>query len=298
MKILVAGTSGLIGTALVAFLREKGHEVKRLVRHSKDLREDEIAWDPDSERVSASSEASFDAVVNLAGDRIFGRWSADKKKKILDSRVKATRTLCIFLTQLKHPPKVLVNASAIGYYGNRGKETLTEGSESGSGFLANVCREWEAATEICQRKRVRVVCLRTGVVLSEKGGALAQLLTPFKMGLGGVIGSGSQYMSWILLEDLVRVILYALENESLSGPVNAVSPFPVTNLEFTQTLGACLHRPTFFPLPAFAARLLFGEMADDLLLSSTNALPKKLSESGFVFLHPTLKEALVMLLSK
>lgn len=295
MKILVSGTSGLIGSALVIFLRNKGHEVKRLVRHTKALADDEIAWDPTQGTISAAPDESFDAAVNLAGDNILGRWSEKKKREILNSRINATQTLCRFLTHLKQPPKILINGSAIGYYGNRETEILTEDSACGSGFLANVCREWEATTEIAQEKGIRVVCLRTGVVLSKKGGALAQMLTPFKLGLGGVIGSGNQYMSWICLDDLLQVIVYILENATLSGPVNAVGPFPVTNREFTKTLGDYLQRPTLLPLPAFLARLLLGEMADEMLLSSTRVLPQKLIQSGYIFSHPHLKEALAIL---
>jgi uncharacterized protein (TIGR01777 family) len=235
--------------------------------------------------------------VHLAGENIAkGRWNARKKARIRDSRVNGTRLLSEALTRLSKPPAVMVCASAIGYYGDRGDEVLREESASGSGFLAEVCRQWEAAAEPARKRGIRVVHLRIGVVLSPEGGALAQMLFPFRMGLGGKLGSGRQYFSWIAIDDLVTVIAHALTNDTLQGPVNAVAPHPVTNLEFTRTLGRVLARPTLFPMPALAARLAFGEMADELLLSSARVEPTRLLATAYQFRHPQLEGALRHLL--
>jgi hypothetical protein len=234
-----------------------------------------------------------DAFVHLAGENIAaGRWTAARKARIRDSRVKVTRRLCESLARLSQPPKVVVSASAVGYYGDRSDEVLTEESPSGAGFLAQVCREWEAACGPAVQKGIRVVNLRTGMVLSAAGGMLPRILPPFRMGLGGRIGSGRQYMSWIALDDLVGVIVHALTCDRPAGPVNAVAPNPVTNLEFTRTLGRVLRRPTFFAVPAWAARLAFGEMAGALLLASARVEPARLAASGFVFRYPELEGAL------
>jgi len=297
MKILVSGSTGLVGSALVPFLLTGGHQVARLVR-SQPTAGGEVPWDPAAGRLEATNLEGLDAVVHLAGERITGRWTAAKKARIRSSRVQGTRLLAEALAGLKQPPKTLVCASAIGYYGNRGDEVLREDSPSGAGFLAEVCREWEAAARPAAEKGIRVVQLRIGVVLSPAGGALARMRTPFKLGLGGRIGNGKQYMSWIAIEDLTGAIHHALTNESLRGPVNAVAPRSVTNLEFTKTLGRVLGRPTLFPLPAFAARLAFGEMADELLLASTRVEPTKLVSSGYRFRAPELEGALRHLLGK
>lgn len=300
MRILVTGSGGLIGSSLTALLTANGHSVIRLVRSR--LRADDGGecwfWNPEEGTIHPAGREDLDAVVHLAGENIASaRWTPEQKGRIRDSRVRGTRLLGEFLSQLSQAPKVLVCASAIGYYGNRADEVLREESASGSGFLAEVCRDWEAAAASA-RKVTRVVNLRIGVVLSPAGGALAKMLTPFRMGVGGIIGRGNQYMSWIALDDVVGAIHHALTQEVLRGPVNAVSPQPVTNREFTRTLGAILSRPTVFPMPAFAARLAFGEMADDLLLASTRVVPAALVSSGYCFRFPDLEAALRHLLGK
>jgi uncharacterized protein len=298
MKILVTGASGLIGTALVSSLTSSGHEVTRLVRRQLEPGEQAAHWDPVAGSIDASALEGLDAVVHLAGENIAERWTAAKKARIRDSRVKGTQLLCETLTRLSSPPKVLVSASAIGYYGDRGEETLTDDSPPGQGFLPEVCRAWEAATEPARQHGLRVVQLRLGVVLSAAGGALAKMLPPFRLGLGGVLGSGQQYMSWIALDDVVGVIQHALVTEALQGPTNAVAPRAVTNQEFTKTLGKVLGRPTAIPLPAFAARLMFGEMADELLLASARVQPTKLLASGYQFRYPELEAALQHVLTR
>lgn len=297
MRVAVTGSSGLVGSALVPFLTAGKHQVTRLVR-SKPAASGSAHWDPAAGRVEAAALEGLDAVVHLAGENVTGRWTAAKKARIRDSRVQGTRLLAETLACLQQPPKVMVCASAIGYYGNRGDELLREESPPGSGFLADTCREWEAASQAAEQKGIRVVRLRIGLVLSPAGGALARMLPPFKLGLGGRIGAGQQYMSWISLDDLVGVIHHALATESLRGAVNAVAPRPVTNLEFTKTLGRVLGRPTVFPLPAFVARLGFGEMADELLLASACVEPARLESTGYSFRTPELEGALRHLLGK
>jgi uncharacterized protein len=297
MKILVTGSSGLVGSALLSFLKTEGYEVFKLVRARSELHPDEIAWTPDQGVISPELLEGFDAIVHLAGENISdSRWTEQKKKKILDSRVIGTRLLCQALSTLKQPPRTLIAASAIGYYGDQEDRLLTEESPPGHCFLSDVCQQWEAATDKAKEKGIRVVNLRIGVVLSHKGGALQSMLTPFKWGLGGVLGSGKQYFSWIVLEDLIRIIGFALKNEALQGPINAVSPHPVTNYEFTKTLGKVLHRPTFMRMPAFVAQIVFGEMADELLLSSARVIPKRLEQTNFHFSFPELEQALTYLL--
>ena len=299
MDVLVTGASGLVGSALVPFLTAGGHHVTRLVRSTPHPGAAEVRWDPEAGSVATPGLEGLDAVVHLAGENIVtGRWTPEKKASIRASRVQGTQVLCEALAQLAEPPKVLVSASAMGYYGNRGAESLREQSRPGTDFLAYVCRDWEAATELAIKRGIRVVHLRLGMVLSPAGGALARMLGPFKMGLGGVIGTGQQYMSWIALDDLVGVIHHALVTESLHGPVNAVAPQAVTNREFTKTLGRVLGRPTLLPLPTFAARLAFGEMADALLLASTRVEPARLQETGYVFRYPELEGVLRHLLGK
>jgi uncharacterized protein (TIGR01777 family) len=298
MRILITGSSGLIGSALALFLSEHGHAVVRLVRSQPRKREEEVHWDPAAGRLDPTDLQGLDAVVHLAGENISQRWTREKKVRIRDSRVKGTRLLAESLARLSRPPAVLVSASAVGYYGDCGDQVLREESPSGRGFLSEVCREWEAATEPAARKGIRVVNLRTGVVLSARGGALARMLLPFRLGLGGRIGTGKQYLSWIALDDLVGVIVHALTHDALQGPVNAVSPNPVTNLEFTKILGRVLHRPTLFAIPAFALRLVFGRMVDELLLASARVEPARLLESGYVFRYPELEGALRYLLGK
>jgi hypothetical protein len=292
MHILVTGASGLIGSALVSFLSAAGHDVTRLVRSEPKPGERAARWDPMAGTIDVSGLQAVEAVAHLAGEPIAERWTAAKKAKIRDSRVKGTQVLCKALTALTPLPKVLVSASAIGYYGDRGAELLTEDSAPGSGFLAEVCRAWEAATDPAQQHGIRVVRLRFGVVLSAAGGALAKMLPPFRMGLGGVLGSGRQYMSWIVLDDAVAAIYHAIVTNGLQGPTNAVAPQAVTNQEFTTTLGKVLRRPTVLPMPAFAARLIFGEMADELLLASARVQPARLQASEFSFRYPELERAL------
>lgn len=294
MKILISGSTGLVGTSLIPLLTTGGHEAVPLVRSKSAMAATAaVAWNPDANQIDAAGIEGFDAVVHLAGENIAGgRWTAARKARILDSRVKGTRLLCEALARTARPPKTLVCASAIGFYGNRGDETLTEDSPSGNGFLAKVCREWEAAAEPARNAGIRVVHLRFGVILTPAGGALAKMLLPFKLGAGGVIGNGRQYMSWITIDDTVGAVLHALATPGLNGPVNAVAPHPVTNREFTRTLGKVLSRPTIFPMPAFAARLAFGEMADELLLASTRVVPGRLMATGYNFRHERLEGGL------
>ena len=296
MKVLVTGSTGFIGSALVSALTAAGHQVTRLVR--KLAGAGEVRWDPAAGAIDTGGLEGHDAVVHLAGENIAGRWTAAKKQRIRESRVNGTRLLAEALAKLSRRPRALVCASAIGYYGDRGEEKLREGSPPGKGFLAEACVAWEAAAKPAADAGLRVVHLRIGVVLHPKGGALKQMLLPFKLGLGGVIGSGRQYMSWIALDDLIGIFQHALANDSLRGPANAVAPNPATNREFTKSLGQVLSRPTIFPMPAFAARLAFGEMADELLLASTRVEPARLAASGYSFAYPQLEAALRHLLGR
>ena len=299
MKVLLSGSSGLVGSALVPSLASGGHQVVRLVRSQPRAEASEVRWDPETGDIDAAGLKGLDAAVHLAGESIAaGRWTAAKKARILESRVKGTRLVAETLAGLEQRPKVLVSASAVGYYGDRGEETLREESASGSAFLSEVCRQWEAATERAAAAGIRVVNLRFGVMLSSAGGALPRLLTPFRLGVGGTLGSGKQFMSWIALDDVIGAILHALTTEALRGPVNAVAPQPVTNREFTKTLGRVLGRPTLFPMPACAARLAFGQMADELLLASQRVEPVKLLASGYQFRFPEIEGALRHLLRK
>lgn len=292
MKILISGSSGLVGSALISFLEKGKHEIFKLVRVRADLLPNEIAWEPQKRIINPSLLEGFDAIVHLAGENIMGLWTEEKKKRIKDSRVLGTRVLSETLSQLKKAPSVLVCASAIGYYGNRGNEILTEQSSKGKGFLADVCEEWEEAARPAVEKGIRVINLRIGMVLSSSGGALKQMLPIFRLGLGGKMGMGDQYVSWIAIQDLVRIIDYAIHQKNLAGPLNAVSPFPVTNQEFTKTLGKELHRPTFFTIPAFMVNLIFGDLGKEVLLCSERVVPKKLEEEGFKFDYPSLAGAL------
>ena len=294
MKVLISGSTGLIGSALIPVLNDAGHDVVRLVRSAPKSDGSEVHWDPESDRIDSDGLEGMDAVVHLAGENIgSARWSPEKKARIFDSRVKGTRLLCESLANLARPPQVLVCASAIGYYGNRAAETVNEESTSGSGFLAEVCVEWEIATEPVAETDIRLVNLRMGIVLSREGGPLAKMLPPFKMGVGGVLGSGRQYMSWIALDDAVAAIHHTLVTDSLQGPVNNVAPHPVTNREFTKALGRVLRRPTLFPLPSFGLRVMFGrEMANELFLSSTRVVPARLLDTGYTFQYTDVEGAL------
>jgi uncharacterized protein (TIGR01777 family) len=303
MKVIVTGATGLVGRALVRSLLADGHEVTRLVRgDAQGFRAPgttAVHWEPDGGVIDAKELEGHDAAIHLAGEPIAdGRWDEEKKQRIRESRVKGTRLLAEALAGLSEKPRTLVSASAIGFYGNRGAEVLREESASGEDFLSEVCREWEKATLAASQAGIRVAHIRIGVVLSAEGGALEKMLKPFKLGLGGRVGSGQQYMSWITLDDLIGVIKRALTDESLRGPINAVAPNPVTNEEFTKALGRVLGRPTFMTVPAFAARLAFGEMADALLLSGARVEPARLREAGFEFKQPEIEGALRQVLGK
>jgi uncharacterized protein (TIGR01777 family) len=294
MKILVSGSSGLVGSALIPVLSGAGHEVVRLVR-KKGLA-GSVYWEPAGGVIDVTDLAGVDAVVHLAGENIAGgRWTSVQKAKIADSRVRGTSLLADAVAKLKRRPDVMVSASAIGFYGDRGNEILREDSGPGTGFLPATCRKWEAAAEPASRAGIRVVHPRIGIVLAREGGALPKMALPFKLGAGGKIGTGQQYMSWIALDDLTAVILHCIENSHLQGPVNAVAG-AVTNLEFTKALGHALKRPTLFPLPAFAARIVMGEMADGLLLASARVESARLAASGFQFRHRNLEETLKRIL--
>ncbi len=297
MKILVTGASGMVGSALASVLEERGDRVLRLTRTGSGGGPGTVAWDPASGSLDAAALEGIDAAVHLAGENIAaGRWNAAKKRRILESRVHATRLLAQTLTRLARPPRCLVSASAVGYYGDRGAEILREDSPPGTGFLPEVCLAWEREAQAAAAAGIRLVLLRIGVVLSRSGGMLARLLPLFRLGFGGKIGSGEQYMSWVTLEDLVEIVLHALGDASLSGPVNAVTPNAVRNAEFTRTLGRVLRRPTFFAVPAPLARLALGEMADALLLASARVEPAALARTSFRFRYPLLEPALRRLL--
>ena len=297
MKILVSGSHGLVGKALINSLTTDGYEVLKLVRHARAFGAPEVEWHPNQGQLDAQHLEGFDVVVHLAGESIAsGRWTDTKKRAIRESRVKGTTLLSEVLARLSRPPSVFLSASAIGYYGNRGDELLTEQSAPGEDFLSSVCIEWENATKSAMEKGIHTIHARFGVILDTNGGALAQMLTPFRMGIGGRVGSGTQWMSWIALEDVVNGLKFLIKNKPVHGPVNFVAPNPVTNAEFTKTLGRVLSRPTLFPVPAFGARLAFGELADALLLSSQKVEPGVLQDKGFLFSWPTLEPALRHLL--
>ena len=292
MKILVSGSTGTVGSHLLNVISSNSSEIWRLVR-SRAAGERLIFWDPQGGRVdNPDLLEGFDAVVHLSGENIVGRWTEKKKDSIRQSRVLSTRYLVNLFSGLRNPPKTFICASATGYYGDRGGERLTERSAVGSGFLPDTCREWENEANKASDFGVRVINLRTGPVLSRKGGILSSLLLPFKMGLGGVVGSGEQYLSWISIEDLSRIIVYLLEHQEVRGPVNAVSPNPVTNREFTATLARILRRPAWLAVPAFAVRLFFGEMGRCTILAGSMVFPEKLLSSGYEFLHEDLGSAL------
>ena len=290
MNILISGASGLIGSAIKTALHARGDRVLSLTRRAA-RSDSEITWDPAANVLDPSRLVDIDGVIHLAGENIAaGRWTAAQKARIRDSRVQGTGLLAQTLAQLPAPPSAFISASAIGYYGNRGDELLTEDSSHGEGFLPEVSVAWERAAHPAAEAGIRTVHPRIGIVLSRNGGALAKMRLPFKLGLGGTIGSGNQYMSWIALDDLVSVFLFALDNESISGAVNAVSPTPVTNREFTKTLARVLSRPAIFPVPAFAVKLALGEMADALLLASTRVISTRLENTAFA--HSALESAL------
>jgi len=294
-RVLVSGASGLIGAALVPSLIVAGYRVVRLVRGAP-ANQYQITWDP-AQELSSDLVSGFDAIIHLAGESIVGRWTAAKKERILESRVQGTRHLAEAMAKASQRPEVFVSASAIGYYGDRGDEILQEESSSGGGFLADVVRQWEAAAQPARDAGIRTVHTRFGLVLGRDGGALPKMLPPFRMGLGGRVGSGRQWWSWVHVADVAGAILHALKSE-VNGPVNVVAPNPVTNAEFTTALGTVLSRPTIFPMPAFAARLAFGQMGDELLLASQRVDPAKLNASGYKFQYSDLQVALREILKR
>jgi len=299
MEIAITGASGLIGKRLATLLESAGHVAIPVVRDSVGDGERTISWDPALGRIDCAAFEGVGAVVHLAGENIAGgRWNAARKRKIYESRVRGTELLSGCLATLTEPPAVLVCASAVGFYGNRGDQPLNEHSPAGNGFLADVCKAWERACGPAIDAGIRVVNARIGVVLSSKGGALAQMSTPFRMGVGGVLGSGRQFMSWITLDDVARALAFCIETSELRGAVNLVSPSPTTNRDFTKTMGRVLHRPTFLSVPELGVRALLGEMGTELLLASTRVEPRRLLDSGFRFEHPDLEEALSAELSQ
>jgi uncharacterized protein len=301
MNILLSGATGLIGSALTEHLGRQGHHIYPLYRNPASDNVAAIAhyWFPDENRIHLDAEIKLDAVIHLAGENIAdSHWSQKKKDVILNSRVQGTRLLAEAITGLKHKPELLISGSAIGYYGDTGDNIVDENSDRGTGFLSDVASQWEAATQAVVDAGIRTIHIRTGIVLSTKGGVLQKMLTPFKMGLGGVVGDGRQYMSWISINDVVNIIDYMLNDARLSGPYNLVAPQPVTNYTFTKSLGRALHRPTISPLPAFAARMMFGEMADALLLSGSRVVATRLNATGYTFIDKELNETLSRLLDR
>lgn len=297
MNILITGSTGLIGTALNNSLTKAGHTVYKLDRGRDPS--SPFYWQPDKNIISFDNSVHINAVINLAGANISdSRWTAAKKKIILESRIQSTKLLSEYIAQLKSPPELFISGSAIGFYGDTGDKTANEASPAGTDFLAHVAQEWEKATKAAAAAGIRTVNLRTGIVLSPDGGALKKMLLPFKLALGGVIGSGQQYMSWVGIEDVTHIIEFIINNESITGPVNMVSPNPATNYEFTKTLGKALSRPTLFPMPAFVAKILFGEMGDALLLTSIRVTPDKLTNAGYKFINHNLLETFNSMLNK
>jgi uncharacterized protein len=290
-RVLVSGVSGPIGAAILSYLESQGARIVRLVRGSA-RGADQVSWDP-LRPLAPAVVSGFEAVIHLAGESVTGRWTDARKKAIRESRVLGTKHLAQALAQAQSRPRVFICASAIGYFGNRGDEVLTETSAPGQGFLPEVCREWEAASGTAANAGIRTVNLRFGLVLSPKGGALEKMLIPFRVGAGGKIGSGQQWWSWVHVDDIVGAVHHALHTDSLSGPVNMVAPNPARNAEFTRVLASVLRRPAFLHVPKFALRLAFGEMAaEELLLSSERVQPAKLLASGYAFRFAELRAAL------
>ena len=296
MRVAVTGSSGLIGTALVARLRGEGHEVVRVVRTGSDG----VRWDPEAGTIDAAGLEGVEGAVHLAGEGIGEkRWSDEQKRRIRESRTKGTALLASTLARLDPKPAVLVSGSGVGYYGLRGDEVLTEGSSNGTGFLAELCRDWEAAAQPAVDAGIRTVFLRSGIVLSRKGGALGRLLPMIKLGLGGKLGTGDQWWSWISLEDEVRLIVHALNTPSIRGPLNAVAPNPVTNTELVKEAGKIAGRPTVLPVPKFALGLVMGpELTEEMILASQRIRPTVAEASGFTFTHPDVRSALRTVLGK
>lgn len=297
MNILITGSSGLIGTALKESLASSGHGIFTMTRNQTGNKP--FSWQPGENKINLDNSTPIDAVIHLAGANIAkGRWTKKRKQTILESRENGTRLLSNTLAGLKNKPKVFLSGSAIGFYGDTGTNTADETSPAGSGFLADVCEKWENAAQPAAAAGIRTVNMRIGVVLSPRGGMLKKLLLPFKLGLGGKTGNGKQFMSWAGIGEITNMIAFLLENDSVSGPVNLVSPTPTTNRTFTKTLGRVLKRPAIFPFPAFAARMVFGEMADALMLSGSRVVPKKLEEAGYRFSGKDLESTLRSLLDK
>jgi len=297
MKIGVSGSTGLIGSALTRALNRRDDEVLPLVRRRVSPGERAVSWDPERGTIDRAGLEGADAVIHLAGENVVGRWSPAKKQRIYDSRVKGTRLLCDALAGLQRPPATLLAASAIGYYGDRGDEAVTEESAPGEDFLAHVSRDWEAATAPATRAGIRVVNMRIGVVLTTTGGALAKMLPAFRLGLGGPVGSGNQYLSWIVLDDIINAILHLLNHQNLVGPVNMTAPTPLTNRDFARTLGKVLGRPAVVTVPAFALRMAFGTEGAAMLQSGQRVLPARLVASGFDFSFQDVEPALRYLLA-
>ena len=292
MRIAITGSTGLVGKRLIPFLETMGHDVVRLVRNGS-TGPNSIAWNPERGEIDRAALEGVDAVIHLAGVSIAGGlWTKKRKAAIRDSRVKGTQLLAETLASLQQPPKVFVSTSAVGFYGNAGSTELTEESPSGADFLSEVCIAWEAAANPAREAGIRVVHPRFGIVLASEGGSLPLMMKPYQFGVGGPVGNGKQYMSWIALDDLVGVLLEAVTNDALEGPVNATAPQPVTNREFGKTLGHVLHRPSAIPAPAFAMKLVGGQLVEELLLASQRVLPTRLQEAGFTFGYPTLEQAL------
>ncbi|MHC4782871.1 MAG: TIGR01777 family oxidoreductase [Planctomycetota bacterium] len=296
MKILISGSHGFIGSAVHKSLEQGGDQLLRLIRQTQIAHSDEVFWNLPDNFIDHSKLTNLDAVIHLAGENLFGRWNEKKKQAIHDSRIKSTAFLAQTVAAKEHKPKVLICASAIGYYGDRGELECTETTEAGDGFLTTVCREWEQATLPASEAGIRVVNLRFGVVLGKEGGSLAKMLPAFKMGMGGPLGDGQQWVSWVSIDDAVRAVEFSLNNENLSGPVNVVSPKPVRNKEFAQAIGHALHRPEVVPVPKRMLKFMLGEMADETVLASTKVLPHKLQSKGFSFEHPDLETALAAVL--
>jgi uncharacterized protein (TIGR01777 family) len=297
MNILLTGSTGLIGTALTRHLQTLGHNIYPLYRNPSTTKSH--YWNPEEDQIHLDEEIKLDAVIHLAGENIADtRWNQKKKDSILNSRVHGTRLLAETISQLEHRPELFISGSAIGYYGDTGDNIVDEDSPRGSGFLSDVAAQWEAATRAAEDAGIRTIHLRTGIVLSPEGGVLQKMLFPFRMGLGGVVGNGQQYMSWISINDVVGIITAMLDNDQMAGEYNLVAPNPVTNYTFTKSLGSALHRPTVSPLPAFMARFMFGEMADALLLSSSRVATKRLTIAEYTFVDKQLTETLPRLLDK
>jgi uncharacterized protein (TIGR01777 family) len=299
LTILISGASGVVGSALIPFLTTGGHRVIRLVRDQSRHNSDEIYWNPSRGHLDLADIGPVDAAIHLSGENIGqGRWTQQKKNKIIESRNKSTRLIAEKLAGMASPPRVLICASAIGYYGDRGDHIMTEANECGADFISGVCNDWEAGAAPAVGRGIRVAFLRIGVVLTPRGGALKKFLLPFNLGLGGKIGTGKQYMSWISIDDLIYAVHHVIHEEALHGPVNLVTPQPVTNLQFTKTLGKVLHRPTFLPIPAGVIKGLYGKMGREILLASTRVAPQKMIDFGFKFRYPDLESALRHLLGK